>query len=77
MARDASFQDCGPGQHSDISTSGTDWARLRAMTDEEIEEGARSDPDALSTDEEFWKDAKIVLPCVKQVPTMRLEGDVT
>ena len=46
------------------------------MTDEEIEAGARSDPDALPTDDEFWKDAKIVLPRRKQVVTMRLDADL-
>ncbi len=62
--------------HSGKSPTGTDWDRLRAMTDEEIEAGAQSDPDALPTDDEFWKDAKIVLPRRKQVVTMRLDADL-
>ncbi|PSP36177.1 MAG: hypothetical protein BRC57_02975 [Cyanobacteria bacterium QS_8_48_54] len=32
----------------------TDWERLRNMTEEEIEQNARNDPDAQPTDEEFW-----------------------
>jgi uncharacterized protein (DUF4415 family) len=35
----------------------TDWARVDAMTDEEIEEAARSDPDAQLTDADYWKNA--------------------
>ncbi|NBD17174.1 MAG: hypothetical protein GVY04_13835 [Cyanobacteria bacterium] len=35
----------------------TDWERVRAMTDEEIEAAIADDPDAIDTDEEFWEDA--------------------
>ena len=54
----------------------TDWARVRAMTDEEIEAAARSDPDAQLTDAEFWKEAKLVMPERKQSVTLRLDKDV-
>jgi uncharacterized protein (DUF4415 family) len=54
----------------------TDWARVRAMTDEEIEAAARSDPDAQPTDAEFWKGAKLVMPERKQPVTLRLDKDV-
>jgi uncharacterized protein (DUF4415 family) len=54
----------------------TDWARVRAMTDEEIEAAARSDPDAQLTDAEFWKGAKLVMPERKQPVTLRLDKDV-
>ncbi len=54
----------------------TDWARVRAMTDEEIEAAARSDPDAQLTDAEFWKGAKLVMPDRKQSVTLRLDKDV-
>ena len=54
----------------------TDWARVRAMTDEEIEAAARSDPDAQLTDAEFWKGAKLVMPDRKQPVTLRLDKDV-
>lgn len=32
------------------------------MTEDEVMEAAESDPDALPTDKEFWKDAKLVEP---------------
>lgn len=35
----------------------TDWERVRAMTDEDIEAAIADDPDTFETDEEFWKDA--------------------
>jgi hypothetical protein len=45
-----------------ISSTGTNWDRLRSMTDEEIERNIQSDPDILPTDIEFWKDAVLVIP---------------
>jgi hypothetical protein len=41
---------------------GTDWDRLRRIDDTEIRKGIESDSDVRSTDEEFWKNAKVVLP---------------
>ena len=46
--------------------SQTDWERVDSMTDEEIEEAAWSDPDALPLDDDFWKDARVVFP--PQIP---------
>ena len=40
----------------------TDWERVAAMTDAEIDAAAASDPDAQPTDEAFWKDAEVVMP---------------
>ena len=54
----------------------SDWERVKAMTEEEIDEAARADPDAQPTDAEFWKDAEIVLPDTKQLFTLRLDKDV-
>jgi uncharacterized protein (DUF4415 family) len=55
---------------------GTNWDKLRQMSDEEIHAGIEADPDARPTDEEFWKDAKIVLPSRKEVVTIRLDADL-
>ncbi len=44
----------------------TDWDRLEAMSEEENNEAAASDPDARPTDSGFWKDAKVVMPQRKQ-----------
>lgn len=53
----------------------TDWARLDAMTDEEITAAASSDPDAqpLPDDEEWWK-ARLVAG--KAQVTIRLDQDI-
>jgi len=56
--------------------TGTDWNRLRSESDAEIHRGIESDPDALATDEEFWKHARVVWPSRKAVVTMRLDKDL-
>ena len=40
----------------------TDWKGLRAMTEEEVEQAAKSDPDAQLTEREHWKNAKMMPP---------------
>ena len=40
----------------------TDWERVDALTDEDIDAAAASDPDAPPTDASFWKDATVVMP---------------
>src|ERR1700674_2585471 len=55
---------------------GTDWGRLRRMSDADIHKAIESDPDVRPTDEKFWKDAKVVLPRRKEVVTMRLDADL-
>ena len=40
----------------------TDWERVDALTDEDIDAAAASDPDAPPTDTDFWKDATVVMP---------------
>ena len=40
----------------------TDWERVDALTDEDIDAAASSDPDAPPTDADFWKDATVVMP---------------
>lgn len=55
---------------------GTDWERLRGMSDEEIRRGIAADPDARATDASFWKKAKVVLPQAKQAVTIRLDADL-
>jgi uncharacterized protein (DUF4415 family) len=56
--------------------SGADWAKLRRRSDAEIRAGIESDPDARTTDEQFWKNAKVVWPGRKAVVTMRLDRDL-
>ena len=58
------------------TSKGTDWDRLRSMNAAEVHAAVESDPDAHPTDENFWKDAKVVLPRRKEVITMRLDADL-
>jgi len=41
-----------------------------------IRKGIQADPDALPTDDNFWKTAKVVPPTPKQIVTMRLDADL-
>ena len=54
----------------------TDWGKLRSVAEEDIRAGIEADPDAHPTDEEFWKDAKVVMPKAKQGITIRLDADL-
>ena len=55
----------------------TNRARIRAMTDEEIEAGVKSDPDSAPLlDREWFKNAKLVMPERKQSVTLRVDKDV-
>ena len=54
----------------------TDWRQVDALSEEEIEEAARSDPDAQPTEAEFWKNATLRMPEPKQLITLRVDRDV-
>lgn len=58
------------------SLHGTDWQRLKKMSDREIRRGIAADSDARPTDEKFWSNATVVLPQPKQIVTMRLDSDL-
>jgi uncharacterized protein (DUF4415 family) len=60
---------------SELRQGKTDWARVNAMTEEEIDAAARSDPDAQPTNEAFWEDAGLVFPSKKLV-CIRIDQDV-
>jgi uncharacterized protein (DUF4415 family) len=53
----------------------TDWAAVDALTDKEIEDAARSDPDAVPIDVD-WSKAELVLPAKKQAISIRVDEDV-
>lgn len=54
----------------------TDWKRVDALTDEEIERAVAADPDAAPLfDVEWFKDAELVYPD-KQMISIRLDSDV-
>jgi uncharacterized protein (DUF4415 family) len=57
--------------------SRTDWARLDAMTEEEIEANAASDPDNPPWTEEELRNAQLVMPSgSKSRITMHLDDEV-
>jgi uncharacterized protein (DUF4415 family) len=55
----------------------TDWARVDALTDEEIEEAVRNDPDAPPiVDEEWFAKATLVMPEKKVPISLRIDREV-
>lgn len=60
---------------SDRRKGKTDLDRLRAMTEEEIEEGIRRDPDSDTADFD-WSKAMLVIPKRKEAISIRLDEDV-
>jgi uncharacterized protein (DUF4415 family) len=54
--------------------SETDWARLDALTDEEIEASIKDDPDW--SDDWNWGDAVLVIPPKKKAISIRVDEDV-
>jgi uncharacterized protein (DUF4415 family) len=56
--------------------SKTDWARVDAMTEEEIERNAAEDPDNPPWTEEDWKNARVLWPQGKAPVTLRLDKDI-
>jgi uncharacterized protein (DUF4415 family) len=54
----------------------TDWNRLRSLSGRQIRRAIESDPEARSTDAEFWKKARVVIPAAKQTITIRLDADL-
>jgi uncharacterized protein (DUF4415 family) len=60
------------------AVSRTDWDRVRAMSDEEVEAAAAGDPDAPPLDEAFWREARVVWPrpIRKKHTGLRIDEDV-
>lgn len=54
----------------------TDWARVDAMSEEELEAAIASDPDDPGNDPTFWEPARVVYPAPKARVTMRLDRDI-
>ncbi|MGH6736649.1 MAG: BrnA antitoxin family protein [Methyloceanibacter sp.] len=54
----------------------TDWARLKAMTEEEIEAAARADPEWEGLLDIDWSKAELVYPRRKEAISIRLDEDV-
>src|SRR5580692_4136782 len=56
--------------------SETDWARLDALTDEEIEASIANDPDWQEFKDIDWSKAVLVIPPKKKAISIRLDEDV-
>lgn len=54
----------------------TDWERVKALSEEDIEQAALSDADAQPSTAAFWKDATLYMPGPKQSITLRLDRDM-
>ena len=54
----------------------TDWQALRAMTDDDIERAAASDPDAPPMTEEDWATARLVFPPGKTPIEVGIDRDI-
>jgi uncharacterized protein (DUF4415 family) len=52
----------------------TDWARVRSLTDHEIEAAVRSDPDAVPLDVD-WSQAVLVMPPKKKAISIRIDPE--
>jgi uncharacterized protein (DUF4415 family) len=74
--REASATRSGKRSKGKATELRTDWERLRALTDEEIEAAIAEDPEILPTTPEFWRGAKVVFPKPKKIVTMRLDADL-
>ena len=53
----------------------TDWARVDALTDEDIAKAVANDPDAVPIDID-WSDAVLVIPTRKRAISIRVDEDV-
>lgn len=54
----------------------TDWARVDAMTDEDIERAMRDDPDWKDFMDIDWSKARMVIPDKKKAISIRLDPDI-
>lgn len=53
----------------------TDWARVDALTDEDIAKAVANDPDAAPIDID-WSDTVLVMPAKKKAISIRVDEDV-
>jgi len=56
--------------------AGTDWKRIRSLSDRQVRRAIETDPDVPATDADFWKNARVVMPRAKETITIRLDADL-
>ncbi len=62
---------------ADLRPGRTDWARLKALTDEDIERAIAEDPDsAPPLDADWFRNAELVMPATKIATSIRVDNDV-
>ena len=62
---------------AEAGTGRTDWARVDALTDEDIDKAIAEDPDAAPIlDAEWFRQAELVIPASKVATSIRVDGDV-
>ncbi len=65
-----------PDGHLERKTNQTDWARLEAMTDAEVEASIADDPDWAEFKDIDWSDVVLVTPVKKKAISIRVDEDV-
>jgi uncharacterized protein (DUF4415 family) len=54
----------------------TDWARVDALTDDDITKAIANDPDWAEFEDIDWSDAVLVIPARKKAISIRVDEDV-
>jgi len=60
----------------DVRKGKTNWSRVAKLSEKEIIARAKSDPDAQPTDDEFWRNARVVMPERKVPISLRVDREV-
>jgi len=55
---------------------GSNWKRVRALTDRQIRRAIETDPEARPTDRDFRKNTRLVISKAKEMITIRLDADL-
>ena len=63
-------------QWGDRRKGKTDWARVDAITDDELEASIANDPDWAEFKDIDWSDAVLVIPARKKAISIRVDEDV-
>jgi uncharacterized protein (DUF4415 family) len=65
-----------PGRKPEGLRRGTDWARIDALTDADIERLAKADDENPATRAEDWADAVVTMPPAKVPVNAKFDADV-
>jgi uncharacterized DUF497 family protein len=77
MSASDSKRSSGTGRTPKVSKHGTDFARLQAMTDDDIKQQIADDPDAAPLlTEEWWAKGELVMPGKKRPISIRFDLEV-